>query len=330
MFLNFDKLNHLFGGPEEEEEEEKVDVTPYKEAQQGLLDELKGMDEQLQTSRREQYESIGSALPEDPGYEYISYAGASEDEITADVTASYREAFKKQAEDMEREYSRERGDLLKAKEETASRAEEEINAAREQSAAEKKSALEGIAANGMGRSSVYELAGRAYDDALAREEEEIGGNIATQLAEEDEKLADLQAEYLSAVKKADVENALELAERIEKLQTQRRKEEQAVEKYNNDVTNSILDYKEDREKTISDEKQAYIRRLQQMKEYEDSIQDYVGDARENYLGRLSAAVDFYKQYPAGVQRQLISDNSAALREYLGYYYDDLLDELNIS
>ena len=90
MYLNFDKLNHLFGG---RDTVEKADVSQYEQAQNELFDKLEGMSSAFTESLDDQYESVKNSLPEEPGYEYVSYTGPTKEEIIADTTSAYYNAF---------------------------------------------------------------------------------------------------------------------------------------------------------------------------------------------------------------------------------------------
>ena len=327
MYLNFDKLNHLFGG---RDTVEKADVSQYEQAQNELFDKLEGMSSAFTESLDDQYESVKNSLPEEPGYEYVSYTGPTKEEIIADTTSAYYNAFKQEAERLEGEFNADKNALVLSKGGLSKRAAESKDEARASSSEEKKKMQTSLAANGMGRSSVYELASQSFDDALAKTLGEIDSAYRAELASTDDKIAKLQSEYESAVKKADIQNALKLYTQIEKLDSQRRDEEQAVEKYNNDITKKTLDYKQDRRKALADELEAMEERINKDREYETAHSDYRGDKKENYTQRLNAAIDFYNSIEDSAAREkLIRNNSGKLQNYLGFYFQKLLDNFGI-
>lgn len=327
MYLNFDKLNHLFGGRNNYKD---ADVSEYEQSQKEFFDKLEGIKQEYTDKINSDYQSVQDTLPEDPGYEYISYTGPTKEEIISDTTSAYYNAFKQEAEQLEREFNTDKNALVLSKNDLSEKAEAEKEGARESSEEEKKSAQTSLAANGMGRSSVYELTSEAYDDALSRTLGEIDSAYRDSVAATDEKIAQLQSKYESAFKKADIQNALELYTQIEKLDRQRRSEEQAVEKYNNDITKKTLDYKEDRRKAIADEYEALQKKLQEEREYEEANGDYRGEKKENYQARLNAAIDYYNGISdSDARAKLISDNSGKLKTYLGFYFQKLLDNFDI-
>lgn len=327
MYLNFDKLNHLFGGRNNYKD---ADVSEYEQSQKEFFDKLEGIKQEYTDKINSDYQSVQDTLPEDPGYEYISYTGPTKEEIISDTTFAYYNAFKQEAEQLEREFNTDKNALVLSKNDLSEKAKAEKEGARESSEEEKKSAQTSLAANGMGRSSVYELTSEAYDDALSRTLGEIDSAYRDSVAATDEKIAQLQSKYESAVKKADIQNALELYTQIEKLDRQRRSEEQTVEKYNNDITKKTLDYKEDRRKAIADEYEALQKKLQEEREYEEANGDYRGEKKENYQARLNAAIDYYNGISdSDARAKLISDNSGKLKTYLGFYFQKLLDNFDI-
>ena len=186
-----------------------------------------------------------------------------------------------------------------------------------------------VAANGMGRSSVYELAGRAFDEQLEREKSGIAGQLKADVAEIDGALAQLQKDHERAESELNAEYALELAAEIDKLQQERRKEEERIKKYNNDTARRTLDYKDDRRKAIVKQLEEIYEAEYERAQQEAVAKDYTGAKRESYQDRLQAAIDFYSQYPTAVAGRLIGDNETALERYLGYYLPRLKMELGI-
>ena len=154
MYLNFDKLNHLFGGRNNYKD---ADVSEYEQSQKEFFDKLEGIKQEYTDKINSDYQSVQDTLPEDPGYEYISYTGPTKEEIISDTTSAYYNAFKQEAEQLEREFNTDKNALVLSKNDLSEKAEAEKDSARESSEEEKKSAQTSLAANGMGRSSVYEL-----------------------------------------------------------------------------------------------------------------------------------------------------------------------------
>ena len=327
MYINFEKFNNLFGGRNESKD---ADVSAYEQSQNEFFNSLEGIKKEYDDKVNSEYQSIYDAYPEDPGYEYVSYTGPTKEQIISDTTSAYQSAFKQEAERLERQFNEDKNVLAFGKDEAYQKAEQGKADARSESKEEKQSAQDSLAAKGMGRSSVYELTAKAYDEALAKEIDEIDSAYRADIASVDDEIARLQAEYESAVKKADIQNALELYKQIEKYDSQRRDDELAVEKYNNDITKKTLDYKEDRRKAISDGIKDIKKRQEEDREYETEHGDYRGEKKDNYEKRLNAAIEYYGSVTdENARAKLIRDNSGKLRSYLGFYFQKLVDHFEI-
>ena len=301
MFLNFDKLNNLFGG---NKKDENLDVSAYEQEQKELLSKLESMDEEYKQSEKDAYEYVEEVLPEEPGYEYLSYEGKSGDEIVADTTKIYRDALGSEIQALEGERDEKKRALEEQKNASAGEAERERQKAGEEAKEKKRSALNALQAQGMGRSSVFELAGQAFDEALAAQNEEISSRLSESLAATDGEIAELERRYQSEINAANIDSALALAAEIEKLQEERRKEIERVHKQYEDI------YEQE----------------QRRAEDEAAMRDYTGAKRESYLARLDAAREFYASYPKNVAAKLIKLNERELKRYLGYYLDELKEE----
>lgn len=323
MFLNFDKLNNLFGG---NKKDENLDVSAYEQEQKELLGKLESMDEEYKQSEKDAYEYVEEVLPEEPGYEYLRYEGKSGDEIVADTTKIYRDALGSEIQALEGERDEKKRALEEQKNASAGEAERERQKAGEEAKEKKRSALNALQAQGMGRSSVFELAGQAFDEALAAQNEEISSRLSESLAATDGEIAELERRYQSEINAANIDSALALAAEIEKLQEERRKEIERVQKYNNDTARRTLDYKDDRRKAIVKQYEDIYEQEQRRAEDEAAMRDYTGAKRESYLARLDAAREFYASYPENVAAKLIKLNERELKRYLGYYLDELKEE----
>lgn len=326
MYVNFEKLNHLFGGNTRYDD---VDTTPYESAQKEFLEYLKKADEEYRRQEKEAYEFVEDVMPAEPGYKYLQYDGPSAEQITADTTRAYSQALEQESNALLAEYEQDRRAGEQKKSALTRQAAGEAAQAEEKNREEKRGTLSDVAANGMGRSSVYELAGRAFDEQLEREKSGIAGQLEADVAEIDGMLAQLQKDHERAESELNAEYALELAAEIDKLQQERRQEEERIKKYNNDTARRTLDYKDDRRKAIVKQLEEIYEAEYERAQQEAVAKDYTGAKRESYQDRLQAAIDFYSQYPTAVAGRLIGDNETALERYLGYYLPRLKKELGI-
>ena len=105
MYVNFEKLNHLFGGNTRYDD---VDTTPYESAQKEFLEYLKKADEAYRRQEKEAYEFVEDVMPAEPGYKYLQYDGPSAEQITADTTRAYSQALEQESNALLAEYEQDR------------------------------------------------------------------------------------------------------------------------------------------------------------------------------------------------------------------------------
>lgn len=326
MFLNFDKFNHLFGG---KQRLDSVDVKPYEDDQKKLLDTLEKMDKDYKQSVEDSITRVEEYLPEDPGYEYISYNGPDESEIESSTKAKYEDLLAEKLSSMLEDLSFDVQQQENKKKQYADDAAKTSGLLREKYDKEKKQTQNGIMSRGMGRSSVYGLASDAYDEMMESDIGDVMKRMQDNIAEADGKISQLEQQFKTAAENLDIEYAGKIAKEISELKSKRDSDINAVTRYNNDISRKILKYREDRQESIDKQNKELEKQAEELARKESIAQDYTGAKQENYKQRLAAATDFYKQYPKDVAEKLIDLNIGQLSKYLGYYVDDLKSALSI-
>lgn len=320
----WDKLNQLFSKKDDEEKE--VDPSQYLGSQDemyGALDKIKSeYDAAVEAGKH----NVEDDWPEDPGYKYLEYEGASKDEIVNSTAAKYDALLADKLADILVEYKG-KSDLLEADkvglQESAESKKQDIEEGVKQ---EKRAASNKLTDRGMGRSSVYYETDKAYDAAL---DGALGGVDAA--LKSDSAKIDMLLEQLAAQKKQS-EDELNTAYSQKKqaetdaLIDEMNKQLSTIEKYNNTIKSKTVKYLADRNKAIRKQAEEEAKAAREQAKFE-AMYGYTGDKKSNYDKRLQTAIDFYTSLPKEAAIKLVNNNPT-IAGYLGHYYSRLVSAVS--
>ena len=177
------------------------------------------------------------------------------------------------------------------------------------------SLLETLSRNGMMHSSVSELSREGLRSERAADLRETNATYDRKVEALDRKIEQTDASYRSALKNYEINYAIRLENRLNRLKSER---DRAASDYDKE-------HAEDRAK-------AYDRYLfaeeTANKQYEREHADYKGDKRQNYQARYDYLVGALTGYGKDAVSLFLSDNEEALRQYLGLYYDRFVREVS--
>lgn len=168
--------------------------------------------------------------------------------------------------------------------------------------------------NGLTHSSVAPLAEADLADRRDKELENVNYIYDKKIKAVDGKISRLNASYAEALKNYELTYAVQLEKELSRLQSKRdRLEREYMREHADDKQQAYDAY-------MAEERKAN-------RTYEESEGDYAGAKKENYQKRYDYLA---KQLEGKNQKSIkhfIKMNDAALREYLGLYYDRFVEEV---
>ena len=264
--------------------------------------------------------------PEDPGYKYLEYEGASKDEIVNSTAAKYDALLADKLADILVEYKG-KSDLLEADkvglQESAESKKQDIEEGVKQ---EKRAASNKLTDRGMGRSSVYYETDKAYDAAL----DGALGDVDAALKSDSAKI-DMLLEQLAAQKKQSEDELSTAYSQKKQAETdalidEMNKQLSTIEKYNNTIKSKTVKYLADRNKAIRKQAEEEAKAAREQAKFE-AMYGYTGDKKSNYDKRLQTAIDFYTSLPKEAAIKLVNNNPT-IAGYLGHYYSRLVSAVS--
>ncbi|MDE6551016.1 MAG: hypothetical protein K2M44_05925 [Clostridia bacterium] len=316
----WDKLNKLFS---KEEEKKEPDTSAYLGAQDemyGSLDKIKAeYDAAVEAGKHK----VEDEWPEDPGYEYLEYEGASKDDIVKDTSDKYDALLADKLADLLVEYGGKRDNYELNKttaEQSADSKKQEIEVA---VSSEKRDMSNRLTDRGTGRSSMYYETDKAYDNALVEAIGAVDSSLKDKLSQIDMQLAQLAAQKQQTEDELNTTYSQKKQAETESLLAAMQKQLDSIAKYNNNIKAKTVKYQMDRNKAIRKQAEEEAKAARETAKYE-SLYGYVGDKKTNYERRLQTAIDFYTSLPKEVAVKLVNNNPT-VAGYLGLYYSRLVD-----
>lgn len=317
-----DKVKEFFKG-----EEPEPDTSQYKDKEKELTDSLKDMHENFEATYdpSEGYEDLETILPEDPGYVYKEYTGDDEQTIKDNTTQKYNDMLNDEKGIVSNEYDGKVNELESKKEIVTAESNEDIKELDKEYAELEKQLKNSLVEKGLYRSSIKTSQKEQTDKNKQSDMESIASNLSNKLKEYDTNIQNLRDEEAVALDNLDLTFAQKLQSEIDKLLEQRQQEINDINKYNNDLKQKELKYKEDRAKAIEEQLVQRMKDELEIKKLEEE-NGYAGEKAENYQQRYDMAYEFYSGLPKDVAVKMLNEN-AELRTYLGLYYGKLVNAL---
>ena len=173
---------------------------------------------------------------------------------------------------------------------------------------------EKVQKNGLTHSTVAPLAEAELADRRDRELEDLNYAYDKKIQAVDGKISRLNASYAEALKNYELTYAVQLEKELSRLQSKRdRLEKEYLKEHADDKQRAYDAY-------LTQEKRAN-------RKYEESEGDYTGAKKDNYLKRYDYLAEQLEGKTKKSVKHFIKMNDAALREYLGLYYDRFVEEV---
>lgn len=235
----------------------------------------------------------------------------TDDELLEKAKESIGNTYEDKKKSAENKKDRTIGELVSEREASLDDYGEKLRALDRTYQNKEQNNLERLSRNGMTNSSVKALTQERIasdyitDRALLNKKEEA---LVKSL---NDKIELAERSYRDALSSYEINYAIELENRLNKLKTQRdklqSKYEAATEK---ETEKRIAEYMAQNEKENA--------------EFEEEFGDYSGDKRANYKERLAYAVSEVKKLGREEGARFARVNENALKEYLGLYYGDFI------
>ena len=175
-------------------------------------------------------------------------------------------------------------------------------------------AFEALSKNGMTHSTVFDLRKEQLADDHAYDRARLDAKLENEVRNLDGRIEETQRSYRSALASFEIDYALALEDKLQKLTAKRDKILQSFEK--------------SKQSKLGEREREYVENLEkENEEYEKEFRDYTGDKRTNYEKRLNFAVEETKRLPKSQRDRFVRQNEDELRSFLGFYYPKYIKEI---
>lgn len=316
----WDKVKEWFG-IEKKKKENNADTSAYKDKEKELIDELEKMDKEYRESTNRP--SIEDIMPETPGYEKIEFNGEPLEDILERVKQKYEKDKLAESKNVELSYKSKSDSVEAESKKTKEKQQSELEKLEQYLKESKEDHGNSMTNKGLSRSSIRSSGMEALTESFDQKKDSVNQDFENKLGEYARKLEELEQAQSIALEKLDLNFADKLQKEINSVKSQREKQIQDIDKYNNSIEEKTNTYKQNREETIRKEIADKIKNDKLLEEQENKI-GYTGDKKVNYDKRLNAAVNFYNSLPKEVARQMVKENTN-LQSYLGKNYGKLIN-----
>lgn len=320
----WDKLSNLFGKKDKDDEEQE-DLSQYMSSQDKLIEDLQGIRAEYDAAVEAGKHNIADEMPEDPGYEYMTYEGPTKEDIERDTQSKYNSQLADKLAQMLIDYESKSGALERDKSDARADAEIKSNEVDRQISREKKDAETELEDRGLGRSSIYYESGKSYDEAAKAEKQSVADNLQKSLAALDIKIDELAQQKDAEQTQTTNAYMQKIAEETKTLLSAMQKQLDSISKYNNSLKEKEVKYKKDRADAIKKQIEDEAKAEQELEKFERKY-GYTGDKQRNYEQRLQKAIEYYTSLPKSVAIKLANGNSK-LADYLGLYMPRLISAI---
>lgn len=301
--------------------EKGIEIQPFDPNGNTKREKLRQNLEALDKEYREYEASQEVVLPETLGLVEKEKNSTTNEEITAQVTDKHAPEKENEMAKISASADSEIADVEDKKQAELIDEENDLDTISAGYAEARTNAEDGAIRRGLAHSSIYE--GERRELELGEE-----GDLEARRAEAQANLSalDLEIELLNEKLERDLESyeiahAAKVGKEIEKLISERDKENEAIEEYNNRIREKEAKYQEER---FTKAQKAAKEREEQLR-YEEE-HGYTGYKKANYLERYRLAREYYKTMPRDKAIEALRGDTF-VQNYLGYYYGELMREL---
>lgn len=327
----WEELKDAFKTKSERDEERSESLKNALEQEQDIVDQLEELEKEYQAYLESQEEEIDldALFPPTLGLQKIEYTPESDESI---VNRATTEVESKKADATGKAESMYSSKISGVKEEKDTATIEKLEKDKEiDTAYEKKrqNQKKDSVKRGMARGSVLESLIDEITADQTRTEQEIEDAYMSTIDSLNKEMDALTFERERAMSELDLKYASELKDKIAELKEDRDAIVAKYTKYNNNVDEKELKYQQQRQKDIDkfleDKKKEKEQEAEKQREYEKE-HGYSGEKLRNYSERYVLAFNFYMSLEPEIAIEALKA-SPNMKQYLGNYYDQLMNEL---
>lgn len=327
----WEELKDAFKTKSERDEERSESLKNALEQEQDIVDQLEELEKEYQAYLESQEEEIDldALFPPTLGLQKIEYTPESDESI---VNRATTEVESKKADATGKAESKYSSKISGVKEEKDTATIEKLEKDKEiDTAYEKKrqNQKKDSVKRGMARGSVLESLIDEITADQTRTEQEVEDAYMSTIDSLNKEMDALTLERERAMSELDLKYASELKDKIAELKEDRDAIVAKYTKYNNNVDEKELKYQQQRQKDIDkfleDKKKEKEQEAEKQREYEKE-HGYSGEKLRNYSERYVLAFNFYMSLEPEIAIEALKA-SPNMKQYLGNYYDQLMNEL---
>ena len=285
-----------------------------------LIDELKKLD----TEYKEYEKSTETKLPETLGLTEKELDRTTDEEIKATLDQKYEGEKNNEMATIRAEAEGEIGELDTKKSGVKTSGEEELADIKSDYASAREDAENDALKRGLMNSSIYEGAKGQLDDGEIAETKRSIKDTQDALTAIDLEIDVLNQRLQRDLEAYELKHAAKVMKELDKLVAQRDKQNEAAIAYNNTLREKENAYQKQRA-----EAEERAKKEREEKERFELENGYTGYKKENYLKRYELAGAYYRSMPRDRALEELRQDTFA-QQYLGYYYQKLIDELTFA
>ncbi len=258
---------------------------------QNLLSKLKALDTKLK------------GVKDTSTLQMIEYTPLTEEEIKDKATNGVDESYGLKFDDLEVQKAKKLGAIEKDSENLKEQAKSQKDKLDELYSDAQEKVEQSAIKRGISRSSIVQQQIKDLTVDKIKDQLSIDYNLASELKNNSNKIAELESDYLTAVNKLNVEKALEISENIEKLTEKQNDKIEEILKYNNSVKRQLASMKEEEIVQPSNKEKTKIK--QDM--LQEALNYYMALPKEEAIKRFNEDQDV---------REILGDLSTMLERYI--------------
>ena len=264
---------------------------------------------------RKEYEDSVKVKAEEYANEAISAPKAETDEeLMEKAKNSIEGSFAAKKNKLEAKTERELNSLIEKKKSAYDDYSDKTRSVDRSHSEKERQAFEALSRNGMTHSTVFELRKEQLADDHAYDRARLDAKIESEIRDLDGRIEETRNSYRSALASFEIDYAIALEDKLQKLIAKRDKAAQSYEK--------------SKESKLGEKEREYVENLEKENEaYEEEFRDYAGEKKANYEKRLNFAVEQTKGLTKNQRDRFIKQNEDELRSFLGFYYAKFIKEI---